>query len=524
MGTAVRGASPGVSQNRLRLHPPHAADEMGIPDEMDIQLQLERARRAQVDWAKCSVQSRLKLFRKLRLRIASEPLTLAKAVRREDLAETLAAEVLPFLDACRYLETEAVRILKEKTVGSRSRPKWLWGNSVVLRPEPLGVVLIIAPSNYPLMLPGIQALQALAAGNAVLFKPAAGCTEIAELLTGLFQSIGLPAGLLQVLPESPEAAVAAIRSRVDKVFLTGSASTGLAVRRQLAESGTPSVMELSGCDAVFVLDDADLDLVSDCVVFGMTLNQGQTCMAPRRVFATHALSDRLLSLIKSKLSVASRMAGDEGQRQPDATLDRHASVAAPLIREAVNQGAVIAYGTSSKTGHLDLSRPVVLDRVTSGMFVAQSDLFVPVTSFLRVDSESEMMQENLKCPYALSATVFGSSEPCQKFARSIPAGCVVINDMIAPSADPRVPFGGRGNSGNGVTRGEAGLLEMTQLKAIVTSRSWFRPHLNPRTSADVDVLENLIRLEHAANPLQSLVTLPKMIRATIQQLKLRRNS
>ncbi len=79
-------------------------------------------------------------------------------------------------------------------------------------------------------------------------------------------------------------------------------------------------------------------------------------------------------------------------------------------------------------------------------------------------------------------------------------------------------------SGNGITRGEAGLLEMTQLKAIVTARPWFRPHLNPRTPADVDVLENLIRLEHAANPLQSLMVLPKMIRASIQQLKLRRNS
>ncbi len=233
MGTAVRGASPGVSQNRLRLHPPQTVDEL------DIELQLERARRAQVDWAKCSAQSRLKLFRELRLRIASEPLILAKAVPREYLAETLAAEVLPFLDACRYLETEAVRILKEKTVGSRSRPKWLWGNSVVLRPEPLGVVLIIAPSNYPLMLPGIQALQALAAGNAVLFKPATGCTEIAELLTDLFESIGLPTGLLQVLPESPEAAVAAIRRGVNKVFLTGSASTGQAVRRQLANPVHP---------------------------------------------------------------------------------------------------------------------------------------------------------------------------------------------------------------------------------------------------------------------------------------------
>ncbi len=109
-----------------------------------------------------------------------------------------------------------------------------------------------------------------------------------------------------MLPECSEAANEAIRGGVDKVFLTGSAHTGRAVSRELAESATPSVMELSGCDAVFVLEDADLNLVSDCLLLGLTLNNSQTCMAPRRVFASSQQTDEILRLLKSKLATRTR--------------------------------------------------------------------------------------------------------------------------------------------------------------------------------------------------------------------------
>ena len=112
----------------------------------------------------------------------------------------------------------------------------------------------------------------------------------------------MPNHLIQVLPEVADAATLVIRQGIDKVFLTGSATTGQAVSRELAESATPSVLELSGCDAVFVLDDADPNLVSDCLLFGLTLNSSQTCMAPRRVFAGDQQADEILRLLKSKLS------------------------------------------------------------------------------------------------------------------------------------------------------------------------------------------------------------------------------
>lgn len=497
----------------------------------------ETARTAQSEWSTCRIQDRLKVLRRLRLAIAEDPRALAKSVHRQNIAETLAAEVLPLLDACRFLEGEAPRILRERTIGGRGRPKWLWGNSVVLRPEPLGLVLVIGPSNYPLMLPGIQGLQAIAAGNSVLIKPAVhGTPSIRHLLT-LAKSAGLPDGVLQVLPEEPEAAALAIRKGVDKVFLTGSANTGRVVSHELAESTTPCVMELSGCDAVFVLEDADLNLVSDCLLLGLTFNESQTCMAPRRVFVRDKQADELVRLLKVKLenrvrSVLGQQQAQDGSSastQPagvrfPAPATRRDRMQEQLIAAAVQQGAELVVGSLAGGSREDQVGVVVLDRVSSQMSIAQKDLFAPVLSVIRVESDSQALQENARCPFALCATVFGSSASCHELARRIPAGCVVINDMIVPTADPRVPFGGRLMSGHGKTRGQAGLLEMTHLKAIVATRRWFKPHLHQPTVADSDVLEQLIRLEHAASPLQTLKALPKMIRATIQQVQLRSKS
>ncbi len=525
MKPAAAETMTGAAANRLRLHSAETVSEAScrliVGDELAVQVrsQQERARLAQPAWADVPMQDRIRILKKLRLAIAGDPRALALTVDRENLAETLAAEVLPLLDACRFLETEAPRILQEKRLASRGRPMWLWGNSVVLCPEPLGVVLIIGPSNYPLMLPAIQMLQAIAAGNAVLIKPAAGCSKCVETLIAMARSAGVPEGLIQLLPESPAAATLAILSGVDKVFVTGSADTGKAVSRELAESTTPSVMELSGCDAVFVLEDADLHLVSDCLVFGLMFNNSQTCMAPRRVFASNHQADEILRLLKVKLESRIRARNDE----PHGSARPKSSAVTLKIREAIADGAKLVCGSVTDDIPSELSGVAVLDHVNSDMAVTQSDIFAPVLSFIRVESDSQALQENSKCPYALSATVFGSTARCQQFALRIDAGCVVINDMIAPTADPRVPFGGRRMSGHGMTRGEAGLLEMTQLKAIVETRSWFRPHLHQPTSADEDVLEQLIRLEHAASPLQSLRAVPKMIRATIKQIQLRRS-
>ncbi|HEY0786292.1 MAG TPA: aldehyde dehydrogenase family protein, partial [Acidobacteriaceae bacterium] len=269
---------------------------------------LAAARAAQHPWACMPVRGRLRILRALRHEIASGAEALAATVPRlvsgnlyRSPADTLVTEVLPLLEACRFLEREAAFLLAPRHESTSGRPLWLSRVTVETRRDPLGVVLVIAPGNYPLFLPAVQALQALVAGNAVLWKPAPGGRNAALALERMLAASGLDPALLQVLESGVEPATEAIRAGVDKVVLTGSVETGRAVLHQLADWLTPSVMELSGCDAVFVLDGADLGRAVAALTFALRLNGSATCMAPHRLFVAEAVADRFVTLLAASL-------------------------------------------------------------------------------------------------------------------------------------------------------------------------------------------------------------------------------
>ena len=181
------------------------------------------ARQAQPGWAAQSVRQRLRIIRRVRHLVAEQALSLAQTVARvtqRSPAETLVAEILPLADACRFLEREAAHLLKPQRLSAWSRPFWLTGIKAEIHREPLGVVLLIAPSNYPLFLAGVQLLQALTAGNAVLLKPGDGTSAAAVALTRMCSAAGLDPRLLRVLSEPPASVQEAIAAGVDKVVLT----------------------------------------------------------------------------------------------------------------------------------------------------------------------------------------------------------------------------------------------------------------------------------------------------------------
>ena len=253
-------------------------------------------RRTQATWAAVPVRTRLQVIRRFRHLLAEQAESAAISAVGGSLntvAGILTSEVIPLADAGRFLERAGENLLAPRRVGCRGRPLWLGGVTSAVHREPFGLVLVIAPSNYSIFLPGVQLLQAFAAGNAVLLKPGSGGTASARELARLLAAAGLPASLLRVLPESPEAAHVAIQAGVDKVFFTGSAATGNRILAQLAPRAVPSAMELSGCDSVIIRADADLELVVRALSFGLRLNFGQTCIAPRRVFVARAVATEL---------------------------------------------------------------------------------------------------------------------------------------------------------------------------------------------------------------------------------------
>ncbi|AXC12954.1 putative aldehyde dehydrogenase (NAD+) [Acidisarcina polymorpha] len=459
-----------------------------------------KARDAQQAWAGVPLQDRLRILRGFRHALAESADDIAATIPnhlpgslQRTHADTLVSEVLPLAEACRFLEREATSILAPYSPGSDNRPFWLRGVSTEIRREPIGIVLIIGPGNYPLFLPGVQALQGLAAGNAVLWKPAHGGGTAAKACRLLLIASGIDPSLLQVLEEAPTAATAAIRSGVDKVFLTGSAATGTTVLHELAETLTPSVMELSGCDAVFVLDGADLGRTAEALAFGMRLNGSATCMAPRRVFATTAVAERLGGLLEDALSALDPV------HVPEKTSD----LLQELMFDAENKGAHFRLNGFNRAIRAQaggtLLHPTLVTQATADMDLCRTDLFAPVLSIIEVSNEDEAIEADSRCPYALTAAVFGRPHEAQRLASRIPAGSVLINDIIVSTADPRAPFGGRKRSGFGATRGREGLLEMTTFKTIQTQIAKDRRAYAPPTPHHSQFIAGYIRAAHGGS-------------------------
>ena len=448
----------------------------------------ERLRAAQSAWQRIPLRERLEIIGRIAGSLADQGDRVARAVYRPaaTLGEIIASEVLPVAEACRYLHKRAGQLLRPQRLKQRDGAWWMGSVYVTELREALGIVLIIGPSNYPLFLPGVQLIQALAAGNAVIVKPAPSCEEAMHVLIELCIESGVPADLMHQLDSSPESVPLAIETGVDKVLFTGSLSTGKKVARLCSDRMVPMAMELSGNDAVLVADDADLQRVAKCIAYALSLNGGQTCIAPRRLFATADTLQRLIPLLNDQLSSA-----------PERTISQRGwQFARNQLDHALADGATIACGQLSHFEDASRVKPIVIANMRSDMPLTQEDIFAPILSLISVVDMSDALRQADQCRYALGAAIFSNSAELIEQAQSISVGCITINDCLVPTADPRVSFGGRRASGFGMTRGLEGLRELTQLKVICMRRGRWLPHLSTGESKLAPMLQGILKLRH----------------------------
>ena len=432
------------------------------------------ARVAQARWSQTSIRERLRIVRALRHLIAENADALAAAaasVSDRPVAEKLVSEILPLADACRWLEKSARRVLAPRRCGSRGRPFWMRGVTFEVQRQPFGLVLVIGPGNYPLFLPAVHVLHALVAGNAVLLKPAPGTRHVALAFAQIARDAGLEPALLTILPESVEAARSAIADGVDKVVFTGSSENGRAVLATLAETNTPSVMELSGEDAVLVLADADLDLVVRALRFGTRLNGGETCIAPRRVIALATIADELSARLRHPLE----------HRLP----------------------------ACADSGH-----PARCREQAGSPFAAQAG------SLCSVRDDAAAVQLANDADFALGASIFSRDiVKARTLAAQIKTGFVLINDLIVPTADPRMPFGGVKASGFGTTRGDEGLIEMTFPHVVAIRHGRSHPHFDEPAPGDAQLFSAYIRAAHGR---RRFAAIRDLLGALIAKIKTRK--
>ncbi len=456
------------------------------------------ARAAQQEWARQPVHKRLQPIRALRHLLVAECDNLCAAVARDVgkcTEETLGGDILPLADGCRFLEKEAGRLLRPRRVPRRLRPLWLWGQTDTVQRRPRGVVGIIGTWNYPLFLNGVQMAQALAAGNAILWKPSEVAPSSAVQLQRLFLQAGFPADLVQRLDATRAAGAALIEAAIDHVVFTGSAATGRRIAAHLGERLISSTLELSGCDALFVLDDADVALAARAAWFGTMLNRGQTCLAVRRALVHRSLYPEFCADLQEQAAGATPVA---------LALEPQVQQAERLVQAALAEGGRLLspHRPGPPNGKADTFQPAIIADARPDMALCREASFAPLLAVLPYDDLEQALVMEASCGYALGASIF-SRAPARAaaLAARLRAGVVTINDVIVPTAHPATPFGGHGDSGWGLTQGAEGLLEMTVPQVVSLRMDRYRPHYEltgPKgAAAQGDLLRGLLESSHA---------------------------
>jgi acyl-CoA reductase-like NAD-dependent aldehyde dehydrogenase len=485
-----------------------------ITASADLTSVTDRARAAQRAWDKELGQRRLQLVKAFRHLLFRDADRLADCVCGEvgkRPEEVLGGEILPTADACRFLERNARKLLRRRRVSIWSRPAWMFGQTGHVYRQPRGVVGIIGTWNYPLFLNGVQIMQALAAGNAVVWKPSEVTPRFAELLESLFREAGFPPDLLQRLPATREMGPALAEADVDHVVFTGSAAVGRKLAARLGERLISSTLELSGCDAMFVLPDADVRLAARAAWFGMTVNRGQTCIAVRRAFVHRSRYGDFCDLLRPLISQAAAM---------PLTLPSQARQVDHFVQDAVARGGkpLVDRLASSGAGCF----PTVLIDATPEMAVCREAAFAPVMAVLPFDDVQQALTMERECPYALAASIFSESviEARWLVANELRAGAVSINDVVLPTAHPATPFGGSGASGWGVTQGAEGLLEMTVPQVVSTTSGKFRPHYDmgdlKKLESQGELLRGFLQAGHAPGLFRRLAGWWRIVRAAMR--------
>lgn len=430
-------------------------------------------------WAGRTLRFRLDLLERLRERLLAERdslLALLGELRPDcSRAELISSEIVPLLDNVAFLRRSAPGILKPERLGRRGQPVWLFGVESVVHREAVGRVLIIGPGNYPLFLPMVKALYAWTAGNSVWLKSAPGSLALHDRVRDLFLSVGGHPDNFRLLGESNESYPQALAEGVDKVILIGSARTGEAVLPLAGQALVPAVAELSGWDAVFVHPQADLEQAASAVAFGLALNGGRTCVAPRRIFFRGDV-ERFEQLLDEALKVRARV--------PLSDKDRG------MVEQGKGKGVRVLGGEGG---------PAVLSRVGREHPLLREDHFGSLAVLYVPESDEEALEVSHSCSHALGASLFGPREWADELAHRVPGQMVSVNDLIVPFADPRVPFGGSGRSGYGRMRGREGLLEMTATRVVSTRTGGSTDHLRPPSEVDDAILERFALLSHGAN-------------------------
>ena len=328
--------------------------------------------------------------------------------------------------------------------------------------EPLGVVLIMAPWNYPFLLIVSPLIGAIAAGNCALIKPSELTPNTSSLLAEIIPEY-MDSDAIKVIEGGVNVASNLLEQRFDHIFFTGSPRVGKIVMTAAAKHLTPVTLELGGKSPCIVNNDADLRIAAKRIVWGKFINAGQTCVAPDYVLAHKTIANNLEQQIKS---VVTKFYGDDPKTSPDYPRIINQSHFERLI-ELMDSGEIACGGSSNKA---DLYiEPTVLNKVSPDSPIMSEEIFGPILPVLSVSNIEDAIDFVNSRTKPLALYLFASDKDVQnKVVSETCSGNVCINDVLTHMVVPDLPFGGVGTSGIGAYHGRNSFTTFSHAKGILT--------------------------------------------------------
>ena len=343
------------------------------------------------------------------------------------------------------------------------------GNSLVVH-EPIGVVAMITPWNWPLNQIVSKVAPALAAGCAMILKPSEEAPSVAAIFAEVLATAGVPAGVFNLVQgDGPGVGTALSRHpKVDMVSFTGSTRAGILVAKNAADTVKRVHQELGGKSPSVVLESADLSRAVPGTLFSVLANSGQSCIAPARLLVPKHLQDQVAAMATEVMKAT--QTGDpsqEGRHIGPVVNKAQWDKIQGLIAKGLEEGAKLETGGPGRPDGIETGyfvKPTLFSGVRNDMTIAREEIFGPVVTIIPYEDEEDAIRIANDTDYGLSAVVFGDAESVKRVAPRLRAGMVYVN---GGQPDPSLPFGGYKQSGNGREHGKFGLAEFLEVKAMV---------------------------------------------------------
>jgi acyl-CoA reductase-like NAD-dependent aldehyde dehydrogenase len=454
------------------------------PDQ--VQAVVDEVAEVQPFWAELSLDDRARYLRATADALLDDIDEIAELLTREQgkpRVESYTMELLPTVDMLHWCADNGPEILADERIPYPQL--FLKTKKSFFSYEPIGVVGVIAPWNYPWSIPFGEVAIAVMAGNGVVLKPASLTPLLGERIQETFEKAGVPEGLVRTVHGGGSVGGALAESSAGKIFFTGSVEVGRRVGEACAKLLKGSVLELGGKDPQIVCADADLANAVSGAVWGGFANAGQTCSGIERTYVVREVADRFIAGVireTERLTVGDPLDWDT-EIGPMVSAEQ-AEIVTELVDDAIANGAERLTGgprvVPGFTG--TFIAPTVLAGVTHEMRIMREEIFGPVLPIVTVDSEEEALDMANDSQFGLGASIWTKDRAKgERMARRVESGMVWINDHSYSHGACQCSWGGVKESGVGRTHSKFGFYECVDIKLVawepgVTRDFWWQPY------------------------------------------------